>query len=133
MPSRLTPLIYANFHPTLDLMRGGDVFATQELNDLLKDGLITNAIGGSLDNHISIPVTWTMGDETKNSEPDRMLALLAALLKNGIEAHDDRLMKVITKDDFVASPYMLSPVQEVPGQNAFFYMITTFYGKPLGR
>src|SRR3990167_1834697 len=38
---------------------------------------------------MNVPVTWTRGDETKNPSDTQKVALVRALLENGITSHDE--------------------------------------------
>lgn len=40
---------------------------------------------------MNVPVTWTKGDEAKNPSENQKVALVRALLENGITSHDDLL------------------------------------------
>lgn len=44
---------------------------------------------------ISVPVVWTKGDDAKNPEENQKIAFVKALLKNGIDSHDDLLEQSI--------------------------------------
>jgi hypothetical protein len=61
----------------------------QDTASLIKTEVLTAA---SYDiAQLNVPVTWTMGDEAKNPAENQKVALVRALLENGITTHDDQL------------------------------------------
>lgn len=44
---------------------------------------------------ISVPVTWTKGDDAKNPTENQKVALVKQLLENGINSHDDLIEQLI--------------------------------------
>ena len=83
-----------NFGPTievpLDYRRNPDaaiMASDQDTAALLKTEVITAA---SYDiAQLSVPVTWTKGDDAKNPSENQKIALVKSLLENGINSHDD--------------------------------------------
>lgn len=59
----------------------------QDTSALIKTEVLTAA---SYDiAQLNVPVTWTKGDEAKNPTETQKIALVKALLENGINSHDD--------------------------------------------
>jgi hypothetical protein len=44
---------------------------------------------------LSVPVTWTKGDDAKNPSENQKIALVKQLLENGINSHDDLIEQAI--------------------------------------
>src|SRR3990167_2416862 len=66
------------------------VMATdQDTSALVKTEVITSAVYDVA--QISQDVTWTKGDDAKNPTENQKIALVKALLENGITSHDDLL------------------------------------------
>lgn len=61
----------------------------QDSATLLKTEVLTSASYSIA--QINVPVTWTKGDEAKNPSESQKIALVKALLENGITSHDDLL------------------------------------------
>ena len=40
---------------------------------------------------LNVPVTWTKGDEVRNSSEAQKIALVASLIENALQSHDDRI------------------------------------------
>jgi hypothetical protein len=59
----------------------------QDQASLLKTEVITSAVYDIA--QINVPVTWTKGDDAKNPSETQKVALVKALLENGINSHDD--------------------------------------------
>lgn len=85
-----------NIEAPLDYRPNPDttILATdQDAASLLKTEVITSA---SYDiAQLSVPVTWTKGDDAKNPTENQKIALVKALLENGINSHDDQLERCI--------------------------------------
>ena len=61
----------------------------QDTASLIKTDVLTAA---SYDvAQMNVPVTWTKGDDAKNPSENQKIALVRALLENGITSHDDLL------------------------------------------
>jgi hypothetical protein len=65
----------------------------QDTASLLKTEVITSAVFDIA--QINVPVTWTKGDDAKNPSENQKIALVKALLENGINSHDDLIEQLI--------------------------------------
>jgi hypothetical protein len=65
----------------------------QDTAALLKTETITSAVYDIA--QLSVPVTWTKGDDAKNPTENQKVSLVKALLENGIASHDDLLEQTI--------------------------------------
>lgn len=65
----------------------------QDEASLVKTDIITSASYNVA--QISVPVVWTKGDDAKNPEENQKVALVKALLENGINSHDDLIEQCI--------------------------------------
>lgn len=65
----------------------------QDTASLLKTEVITSAVYDIA--QLSVPVTWTKGDDAKNPTENQKIALVKALLENGINSHDDLIEQSI--------------------------------------
>lgn len=65
----------------------------QDQAALLKTEVITSASYEIA--QMNVPVTWTKGDEAKNPSENQKIALVKALLENGINSHDDLIEQTI--------------------------------------
>lgn len=72
---------------------GGVMTTDQEVLALLKTEVITSAVYDVA--QLSYAVTWTKGDDAKNPSENQKIALVKALLENGINTHDDLLEQLI--------------------------------------
>lgn len=72
---------------------GGVMATDQDTAALLKTEVITSAVYEIA--QISYPVTWTKGDEAKNPSENQKVALVKALLENGINSHDNLIEQLI--------------------------------------
>lgn len=61
--------------------------ADQDTASLVTTDVITAAVYDIA--QINVPVTWTKGEEAKNSTESQKIALVRAKLENGIQSHDD--------------------------------------------
>lgn len=59
----------------------------QDAASLLKTEVLTSAVYDIA--QLNVPVTWTKGDDAKNPSENQKIALVKALLENGINSHDD--------------------------------------------
>lgn len=67
--------------------------ADQDTAALVKTEVVTAA---SYDiAQISVPVTWTKGDEAKNPSENQKIALVKQIMENGINSHDDLVEQCI--------------------------------------
>ncbi len=72
---------------------GGVLVSDQDAASMLKTEVFTAA---SYDiAQISYPVTWTKGDDAKNSAQAQKVAFVKGLLENGINSHDDLIERAI--------------------------------------
>ena len=60
---------------------------------LTKTEVVTSAVFDIA--QISVPVTWTKGDEAKNPSETQKISLTKQLLENGINSHDDLIEQLI--------------------------------------
>lgn len=65
----------------------------QDAASLVKTEIATSASFNVA--QISVPVTWTKGDDAKNPSPNQKIALVKQLLENGINSHDDLIEQCI--------------------------------------
>lgn len=65
----------------------------QDAASLLKTEVITSAVYDIA--QINVPVTWTKGDDAKNPSENQKVALVKALLENGINSHDDLIEQTL--------------------------------------
>lgn len=61
--------------------------ADQDTASLIKTEVLSSAVYDIA--QMNVPVTWTKGDEAKNPSESQKIALVKALLENGITSHDD--------------------------------------------
>ena len=81
------PLDYRANPDTAILAADQDTFA------LVKTEVITSASYEIA--QLSVPVTWTKGDDAKNPTENQKIALVKSLLENGINSHDDLIEQTI--------------------------------------
>lgn len=67
--------------------------ADQDEASLVKTEIVTSASYNVA--QLSVPVTWTKGDEAKNPSENQKIALVKQLLENGINSHDDLIEQAI--------------------------------------
>lgn len=67
--------------------------ADQDTASLVKTEIATSASYNVA--QISVPVTWTKGDDAKNPTDNQKFALVKQLLENGINSHDDLIEQCI--------------------------------------
>jgi hypothetical protein len=72
---------------------GGVLVADQDTSAMLKTEVLTSAVFEIA--QVSYWVTWTVGDEVRNSTEAQKVNLVKALLENGIATHDDLLERTI--------------------------------------
>jgi hypothetical protein len=65
----------------------------QDAASLLKTEIITSAVFDIA--QLNVPVTWTKGDDAKNPSETQKVALVKALLENGVNSHDDLIEQTI--------------------------------------
>lgn len=65
----------------------------QDTASLLKTEVVTSASYNVA--QVSIPVTWTKGDDAKNPSENQKISLVKQLLENAINSHDDLLEQLI--------------------------------------
>lgn len=65
----------------------------QDTAALVKTEVLTSASYSVA--QISVPVTWTKGDDAKNPAENQKIALVKQLLENGINSHDDLIEQYI--------------------------------------
>lgn len=65
----------------------------QDAASLLKTIIATSASYSVA--QLSVPVVWTKGDDAKNPTENQKIALVAQLLENGINSHDDLIEQCI--------------------------------------
>jgi hypothetical protein len=65
----------------------------QDESSLIKTDIMTSASYSVA--QISVPVTWTKGDDAKNPSQNQKIALVKQLLENGINSHDDLIEQCI--------------------------------------
>ena len=65
----------------------------QDTAALVKTEVITSAVYEIA--QISVPVTWTKGDDAKNPSESQKIPLVKSLLENGISSHDDLIEQSI--------------------------------------
>lgn len=65
----------------------------QDTASLLKTDVITSASYSVA--QISVPVTWTKGDDAKNPTENQKIVLVKQILENGINSHDDLVEQCI--------------------------------------
>jgi len=65
----------------------------QDTAPLVKTEVITSAVYEVA--QLNVPVTWTKGDDAKNPSENQKIALVKALLENGINSHDDLIEQTI--------------------------------------
>lgn len=89
-----------SFGPTLeeplDFQRnqGGEFLATELAPvSLAKTEIITTAIYSPAE--LSIPVTWSKRDEATNPSENQKIALVKALIENGLTTHDDLIEQAL--------------------------------------
>jgi hypothetical protein len=84
----------ATIEAPLDYQRNpGTVIQATELQplSLTKTEVVTAASYAIAE--VAVPVTWSMKDEATNPSENQKIALVAQLVENGIESHDDILEK----------------------------------------
>ena len=67
--------------------------ADQDVAALIKTEVITSAVYDIA--QISVPVTWTKGDDAKNPTETQKISLVKSILENGITSHDDLVEQAI--------------------------------------
>jgi hypothetical protein len=67
--------------------------ADQDAASLIKTEVVTSA--SYTPAQLSVPVTWTKGDDAKNPSENQKVALVKQLLENGINSHDDLIEQAI--------------------------------------
>ena len=85
-----------NIEVPLDYRRnpeGAVMDSDQDTAALVKTEVITSAVYDIA--QLSVPVTWTKGDEAKNPTESQKIALVKSLLENGINTHDDLIEDAI--------------------------------------
>ena len=65
----------------------------QDTASLLKTEVVTSASYNVA--QVSIPVTWTKGDDAKNPSENQKISLVKQILENAINSHDDLLEQLI--------------------------------------
>lgn len=65
----------------------------QDESSMIKTDIMTSASFSVA--QISVPVTWTKGDDAKNPTQNQKIALVKQLLENGINSHDDLIEQCI--------------------------------------
>jgi hypothetical protein len=81
---------------TLDVKRnpGTDFLATDMTpTSLAKTDILTAASYTPAE--LSVPVTWSKGDDAKNPTENQKVALVKSLLENGIRSHDDAIEEAL--------------------------------------
>lgn len=74
--------------------QGGDFLASDMTPvSLVKTEVLTAADYAIAE--LSVPVTWSKGDDAKNPTENQKVALVKALLENGIETHDDMIEEAL--------------------------------------
>lgn len=111
-------ILHVSFPAVLAHLRpAGGVFVSSLLNDKLVDGSIelSTDMGGYPLETISVPLGWNAGDDAANDERGRV-TLASLLLTNGINAHDDVMMKRLVRGYVLPNAiYELGPTCEVGG------------------
>lgn len=122
-------ILETSFRAALDTIRGGRVWATDELNDLADAGRIMIGDMGDDDfdvETITIPVTWTVNDEARASTEAKKIALAKDLIVNTINAAEDLFTERLRNNPLqrlVVSQtvrFWLTPVSVVPGEPALY-------------
>lgn len=65
----------------------------QDTASLLKTDVVTAASYAVA--QISVPITWTKGDDAKNPTENQKIALVKQILENGINSHDDLIEQTL--------------------------------------
>jgi len=68
----------------------------QDEASLVKTDVVTSASYAVA--QLSVPVTWTKGDDAKNPNENQKIALVKQILENGINSHDDLIEQCIFTD-----------------------------------
>lgn len=88
----------------------------QDAAALLKTEVLTSAVYDIA--QVSVPVTWTKGDEAKNPNENQKISLVKALLENGLNSHDDILEQAIFTTTSAGGVEILGLDQLVPTSGA---------------
>lgn len=86
--------------------------ADQDAASLLKTEVITSAVFNIA--QINVPVTWTKGDDAKNPTETQKIALVKALLENGINSHDDLIEQAFFTDSVAGGTELAGLQNMVP-------------------
>lgn len=84
----------------------------QDAAALLKTEVLTSAVYDIA--QLNVPVTWTKGDDAKNPSENQKIALVKALLENGITSHDDLIEQRIFTSSTVGGVEVLGLNDLVP-------------------
>lgn len=85
-----------NIETPLDYRKNPDTSVLAQDQDaagLIKTEVITSAVYDIA--QLNVPVTWTKGDDAKNPSEAQKIALVRALLENGINSHDDEIERAL--------------------------------------
>ena len=88
---------------------------TQETCPYLKFNLWGQLAASYTPGEMSVPVTWTKGDEAKNPTENQKVDFVASLLSNAIDSHDDLLEEIL----FSTSTNGILGLQNILPSNGF--------------
>ena len=129
MIATISEMYTRSFYHALKDMQNGQSWVSEDLNALQNAGrIVIRPLSKDDDTSrsITIPVTWTIGDEAKNSEEYQKINLVSNLIKNTIHSAEDLILEQLDRyptERFIVSDsvrYYLTPVEMVPGQPAFY-------------
>jgi uncharacterized protein (UPF0210 family) len=132
---RIDQIMPVAFNAVRTEMLDGHSFVHPELRKLHEQGRIMVAPIGSVVGtqpvrQISVPMVWTMLDNTLADTEAKRIALCKQLIINGISSHDDLVLETIGAGRAVFSKeyrYDCGSVVEIPSQNTFVMKIYTIF------